>query len=109
MFIDCPRLTSLYRKIEDTFKKMDLNLKITYKLLIFGYKPTYVAYKAINSLISHIFFAVYKNWILNENSINLKNWLFFELKRWKSIYEDTNNCFEILSTFIEKWSTNRAN
>ena len=103
MFVVCPRLNHLYNKVEAIFKSMNLDIHITYKTLILGYKATYPAYEDINTLLSHIFFAVYRFWIQNDSSIDINIWVFSELKKWQNIYENTKHAYEIISGFLSKW------
>lgn len=103
MFIACPRLKNLYAKIENIFKIMNLNVNITYKLLLFGYKAIYSAYKDINVLLSHIFYAVYRLWIQNDLSIDLNVWMFSELKKWQITYENTKHTNETIGIFLKHW------
>ena len=103
MFVVCPRLNYLYNKVEAIYKTMNLDIHITYKTLILCHKATYPAYEDINTLLSHIFFAVYRFWIQNDSSIDINIWVFSELKKWQNIYGKTKHANEIISGFLSKW------
>ena len=103
LFITCPRLLSLRIFIEDILKQLGYDIKLSYKILIFGYKITYTAYEQINALLSHIFYAIYKYWINNNSNILVKHWLFCELKHWQDVYYHMKDSFELLNKFICKW------
>ena len=107
LFISCPNLHSLTTHIENIMKNLGFSVKISMKTLIFGYKLTYNAYTDVNKLISHIFYTIYKYWLKNDRSINLKGWVFSQLKQLKSVYYYTkdNSFFLLLNKFIEKWTT----
>ena len=95
LFISCPNMHSLNTHIENIMKNLGFSVKISMKTLIFGYK-----------LISHIFYTIYKYWLKNDRSINLKGWVFSQLKQLKSVYYYTkdNSFFLLLNKFIEKWT-----
>ena len=57
-------------------KLLGIELKLTYKTLVFGYKLTYEAYKQVNILLSHICFAIYPYWLKNDGVMNVKYWIF---------------------------------
>ena len=80
LFITCPRLENVKAHIGKIMKLLGIELKLTYKTLVFGYKFTYEAYKQVKILLSHIFFAIYKYWLKNNHLLNIKYWIFCELK-----------------------------
>ena len=67
MLVNCPKLQDTYSKITRMLKELHYEILFTYKLLIFGYKISYPAYDDINMMLSHIFYAVYKNWLENDD------------------------------------------
>lgn len=85
-------------------KLLGIELKLTYKTLVFGYKLIYEAYKQVNILLSHIFFAIYKYWLKNSHLLNIKYWIFCELKNWQKIYNNMKYGPSIISKFIQTWS-----
>lgn len=91
--------TRIPRKV---FRLLGFTLKITLKTLVFGYKCSYNAYEELNTILSHIFYAIYKYWIKNDMSIDIKHWIFIQLRYWLCIYAETktNN---LLKEFICKW------
>lgn len=103
MFITCPRLENAITHAEKIMKCLGIELKLTYKTLLFGYKLTYSAYTQLNVLLSHIFFAIYKYWIKNDNMINIKHWIFYELKHWQAVYNNMKQGLDIMNKFITKW------
>ena len=93
MFLQCPYLKPLHNKIENILSKVGYNIKMTYKLLIMGYKCMYNAYDDINTLLSIIFYSICKFWIRNDKSICINSWIKAELTRWKCILDETSwNC-----------------
>ena len=103
LFITCPRLENVKAHIEKIMKLLGIELKLTYKTLVFGYKLTYEAYKQVNILLSHIFFAIYKYWLKNNHLLNIKYWIFCELKNWQKIYNNMKCGPSIISKFIQTW------
>ena len=103
MFIGCHKITSLIEKTENIIKSMKLNVKLTYKVLILGHKTSYEAYDKLNLLISHIFYAIYKYWLKNDDSKNIMTWVYMELVHWQRIYIYRKQKFTLLKSFIEKW------
>lgn len=91
MFISCPRLRQIYSKLEKSFQNIGINIKLTYKTLLFGYKAIYPAYKAFNTLLSHIFFAVYLLWLQNSANTDVGCWLFNYINLGKKIYQELND------------------
>ena len=71
------------------FKELHYDINFNYKLLIFGYKISYPAYDDINTWISHIFFAVYKYWLKNDENKVLTWWIKSELISWNQTYNIT--------------------
>ena len=75
---------------------MKLNVKLTYKVLILGHKTSYEAYAKLNLLISHIFYAIYKIWLKNDDSKNIMTWVYMELVHWQRIYSYRKQKFTLL-------------
>lgn len=105
MFISCHRLDNIRTKVESIFRMFHFDLKISYKILIFGYKSKYEAYNNVNTVLSHLFYAIYSYWLHNDISKCMDNWIYNELKKWKHLYEEMGmkNYSKILSFFISKW------
>lgn len=91
--------------MENIMKNLGFTVKLSMKTLIFGYKLTYDAYTDVNTLISYIFYSIYKYWIKNDGSINIKQWVFVQLKQCKSLYFYTKykSYYTFLNKFIDKW------
>lgn len=103
LFITCPQANNVITHTEKTLKGIGFNVKITYKTLIIGHKLAYNAYKPLNLLISHIFYAIFKYWVKNDKTINIKCWTICELKKWDVIYKRSQERLDIIEKFIEKW------
>ena len=105
MFVACPRLSNVLTKLENKLQSQGINLQFSYKILIFGYKLVYPAYRYINIFLSHVFFAIYKYWIHNDCKKDIDSWMYSELKLWQIIYKE-NKELEILKIFdkiLDKW------
>ena len=62
------------------FESLKFNVKLTYKTLLFGYKIHYNGYDKVNNLISQIFYAIYKYWLRNNNTLDIRQWEYGHLK-----------------------------
>lgn len=105
MFVACSRLTNVLTKLENKLQSQSINLQFSYKILIFGYKLVFPAYRYINIFLSHVFFAIYKYWIHNDHKKDIDSWMYSELKLWQIIYKE-NKELDILKIFdkiLEKW------
>ena len=100
LFITCPKLNDTHLLIEQILKLLGIEVKLSLKTLIFGYKTAYSAYTQINRLMTHICYAIFKFWVKNDNSINLQNWIFCELKYWQIVYSHTQAKCEILNNLL---------
>ena len=90
LFITCPKLNGAHLLIEQILKLPGIEVKLSLDnsdFLIFCYKITYSAYTQLNS---HIFYTIFKFGVKNDNSINLQNWIFWELKYWQRILSHTS-------------------
>ena len=103
MFIKCPKLHSTYSKIAKMLKELQYDIHFNYKLLIFGYKISYPAYDTLNTVISHIFFAVYKYWLENDENKELAWWIKRELINWNQTYNITTQNMQILDNLLKIW------
>ena len=79
LFITGPQLNDTHLLIEQILKLLGIEVKLSFKTLIFGYKTAYSAHTQFSRLLTHIFYAIFKFWVKNDNSINLQNWIFCEL------------------------------
>ena len=61
------------------------------------------AYTQLNLLLPHIFYAIFKYWVKNNSSLNIKNWIFCKLKYWQLVYSHTKASFDLIDKFISKW------
>ena len=104
LFVTCPKQKDTIEKIERVLKSLGFELRLSYKILILGYKISYHSYSEINQLLSHIFFAIYKYWIKNDYNLNKNNWIFSQLNQWQNIYSNTAWKFDLLNKFIAKWT-----
>ena len=104
LFVTCPKQKDTIEKIERVLKSLGFELRLSYKILILGYKISYHSYSEINQLLSHIFFAIYKYWIKNDYNLNKNNWIFSQLNQWQNIYSNTAWKFDLLDKFIAKWT-----
>ena len=104
LFVTCPKQKDTIEKIERVLKSLGFELRLSYKILILGYKLSYHSYSEINQLLSHIFFAIYKYWIKNDYNLNKNNWIFSQLNQWQNIYSNTAWKFDLLDKFIAKWT-----
>lgn len=105
LFIACPRLKNLISLVETICCLLGYGIKITYKTLVFGYKCSYEAYNRINILISHVFYAIYKYWIKNDSSIDIKQWVLHDLIYWEAIYQKTKVKNTLIKEFLSTWKT----
>ena len=103
MFVKCPRLINVYNKIENILSQLKLNIQITYPLLIFGYKINYNCYSQVNTLLSHIFFSVYKHWLRNEPDMTISQSVYQELTWWNQIYKEGEKNANFFNSFLKKW------
>lgn len=105
MFVSCPRLANVFNKVENILKSQGICLKISYKILILGYKLSYSAYKDINTLLSQIFYAIYKYWIHDDSAVNINKWILCQLKLWLQIYKEKNDrsITNLLDKFLQQW------
>ena len=55
------------------------------------------------TFLSHIFYAIFKYWVKNNNSLSIKNWIFCEVTYWQLVYSHTKASFDLLNKFISKW------
>ena len=103
MLVNCPKLQDTYSKITRVLKELHYDTLFTYKLLIFGYKISYPAYDDINMMLSHIFYAVYKYWLENDDKKELISWIKRDLKVWNRTYKTTTFKAEAMDKILKLW------
>ena len=85
-----PTLRQLIVKLETIIKSIGYDIKLTYKLLLFGYKALYPAYDTFNTLLSSIFLALYKYWLHDNARVDVGVWIFSHLNLQRKIYKELN-------------------
>ncbi len=73
-FIAIPFLDEFWKQINDLLKSHKINMKITLKHLVFGYKITDKAYFDLNYFLTILSFSIYKGYYISEQktkNINL--------------------------------------
>ena len=75
MFVECQHLRRKISKLETIFRKMGFNTKLTYKMLIFGYKATQEAFQPFINFISQMSTSIYKYWLHNNKNADDDRWI----------------------------------
>ena len=84
-------------------KELHYDILFTNKLLIFGYKISYPAYDDINMMLLHIFYAVYKYWLENDDKKELISWIKRDLNVWNRTYKTTTFKAETKDKLLKIW------
>ena len=58
-FISCNKVKPLQSRLKNIISKQNLNIKLTYKLAVFGDKIKHKAYNILRIFLSHISMAIY--------------------------------------------------
>ena len=77
-------------KLETIFQSIGYNIKLSYKLLLFGYRAIYPAYATLNTLLSSVFLTLYKYWLHDNVRVDVCAWIFSHLNLQKKIYKELN-------------------
>ena len=107
MFITCNHLRPMIEKLEKKIlQSIGFGTKLTYKLLIFGHKETYPAYNAFNTLLSCVFFSIYKYWLHNQANVNVGSWVYSHLNLQRSIYQDLHDekQHKLFDEVVKRWN-----
>ena len=104
-FIECSRLQQLHRFVERMFNSLKLNIKMTYKTLLFGYKISYPAYDTVNILVAQIFYAICKYWLKNDGFLCIKRWVYSHIQNLQLMNEHSKDkqLYKLISEFQSKW------
>ena len=107
MFLTCPRLSSLNGRIERILNKIGFNMRLSYRLLLFGHKVIYPAYKPLNDVLSYIFFAIYKHWLHNDRRTDVEIWVHSHLSMRMKIFKEINNtkCYKLVENILLEWDS----
>lgn len=105
MFVTCSRLRPIYCKLEQIFKTIGFNLRLTYKTLLFGHKAIYPAYKPLNDLLSYFFHAIYKDWLHNNQQTDISTWIQSHLTMRLKIDTELNNKNhqKLIENVLQEW------
>ena len=96
----------MIEKLEKILQSIGFGTKLTYKLLIFGHKEPYPVYNAFNTLLSCVFFSIYKYWLHNQANVNVGSWVYSHLNLQRSIYQDLHDekQHKLFDEVVKRWN-----
>ena len=82
-------------------------MRLSYRLLLFGHKVIYPAYKPLNDVLSYIFFAIYKHWLHNDRRTDVEIWVHSHLSMRMKIFKEINNtkCYKLVENILLEWDS----
>ena len=106
MFLTCQHISPYIKKLENILQVIGFHTKLTYRILLFGYKAIYPAYDTFNTLLSNIFLALYRYWLHDNKQVDLNMWLLSHLNLQKKIYEELKDKrkVQLFDDVIIKWN-----
>ena len=106
MFLTCQYISPYIKKLENILQVIGFHTKLTYRILLFGYKAIYPAYDTFNTLLSNIFLALYRYWLHDNKQVDLNMWLPSHLNLQKKIYEELKDKrkVQLFDDVIIKWN-----
>ena len=105
LFITCHHTRHAVEKIEQSLHSLGFTIKLTYKILILGYKEMYQAYNPLNTLLSLVFFSVYKYWIHNNAHVSITAWIYSYLNLYKNIFKELQDkkTYKLFEDVLTTW------